>query len=174
VSRIEWTDKTINCVTGCTQVSMACDHCYARIMAEQLQRKLCEQTGVRLQDLGAVIEHLAAIESDGAYNADDTVSLGELQVKADQVIQRLHALGSDDHRADHRHTLRCRPRCPLLWRRLRPRLPRRPGRARHTDHPLPLRLLRSSQRHHRRPRRRTASERRLIRELPRLPIAART
>lgn len=29
-SRIEWTDHTFNPWVGCTKVSPACDHCYAK------------------------------------------------------------------------------------------------------------------------------------------------
>lgn len=32
-SRIEWTDSTWNPVSGCTQVSPGCDHCYAKTIA---------------------------------------------------------------------------------------------------------------------------------------------
>lgn len=32
---IEWTDATWNPVTGCTEVSPGCDHCYARTFAER-------------------------------------------------------------------------------------------------------------------------------------------
>ncbi len=34
-STIEWTDATWNPVTGCTEVSAGCDHCYARTFAER-------------------------------------------------------------------------------------------------------------------------------------------
>ena len=34
-SKIEWTDATWNCVTGCTEVSEGCDRCYARTFAER-------------------------------------------------------------------------------------------------------------------------------------------
>lgn len=34
-SAIEWTDVTWNPVTGCTEVSPGCDHCYARVFAER-------------------------------------------------------------------------------------------------------------------------------------------
>src|SRR5919197_4075074 len=34
-SAIEWTDATWNPVTGCTQVSSGCDHCYALTFAER-------------------------------------------------------------------------------------------------------------------------------------------
>ena len=33
---IEWTDATWNPVTGCTEVSRGCDHCYARTLAHRL------------------------------------------------------------------------------------------------------------------------------------------
>jgi protein gp37 len=34
-TRIEWTDTTWNPVTGCTEVSPGCDHCYARTFANR-------------------------------------------------------------------------------------------------------------------------------------------
>jgi protein gp37 len=34
---IEWTNKTWNPVTGCTEVSPGCDHCYARTLAERFR-----------------------------------------------------------------------------------------------------------------------------------------
>lgn len=36
-SAIEWTDATWNPVTGCTQVSPGCDHCYALTIAERFR-----------------------------------------------------------------------------------------------------------------------------------------
>lgn len=36
-SAIEWTDATWNPVTGCTQVSAGCDHCYAKTFAERFR-----------------------------------------------------------------------------------------------------------------------------------------
>ena len=36
-SAIEWTDTTWNPVTGCTQVSAGCDHCYAMVLAERFR-----------------------------------------------------------------------------------------------------------------------------------------
>ena len=47
MSRIEWTDKTWNVITGCTQVSPACENCYAKAITKGLQgmaRKHLEQT----------------------------------------------------------------------------------------------------------------------------------
>ena len=35
-TRIEWADSTWNPITGCTPVSEACDHCYAKRMATRL------------------------------------------------------------------------------------------------------------------------------------------
>ncbi|GCE26395.1 hypothetical protein KDA_18790 [Dictyobacter alpinus] len=34
---IEWTNKTWNPITGCTEVSPGCDHCYARTLAERFR-----------------------------------------------------------------------------------------------------------------------------------------
>lgn len=36
-TRIEWTEKTWNPVTGCTKISAGCKHCYAERMAKRLQ-----------------------------------------------------------------------------------------------------------------------------------------
>lgn len=36
-SEIEWTDATWNPVTGCTEVSPGCDHCYAKTFAERFR-----------------------------------------------------------------------------------------------------------------------------------------
>ncbi len=36
-SSIEWTDSTWNPITGCTEVSPGCDHCYARVLAERFR-----------------------------------------------------------------------------------------------------------------------------------------
>jgi len=38
-SQIEWTDATWNPVTGCTQVSPGCDHCYAERITERFHGK---------------------------------------------------------------------------------------------------------------------------------------
>jgi protein gp37 len=36
-TKIQWTDETLNCVTGCTQLSAGCANCYARKNALRLQ-----------------------------------------------------------------------------------------------------------------------------------------
>lgn len=36
-SKIEWTDATWNPVTGCTEVSPGCDHCYAKTFSERFR-----------------------------------------------------------------------------------------------------------------------------------------
>ena len=36
-TKIEWTDRTWNPVTGCTKVSPGCDHCYAETIAERFR-----------------------------------------------------------------------------------------------------------------------------------------
>lgn len=37
MSKIEWTDETLNPVTGCTKISPGCKNCYAERMAKRLQ-----------------------------------------------------------------------------------------------------------------------------------------
>ena len=41
-TRIEWTNKTWNPVTGCTKVSPGCDHCYAERLTERFGRDFSE------------------------------------------------------------------------------------------------------------------------------------
>lgn len=36
-SRIEWTERTWNPITGCDRISPGCDHCYAKTMARRLK-----------------------------------------------------------------------------------------------------------------------------------------
>jgi len=36
MSRIEWCDKTINPVVGCSKISPGCENCYAEKMARRL------------------------------------------------------------------------------------------------------------------------------------------
>lgn len=36
-SKIEWTDKTWNPITGCTKKSAGCQHCYAEVMSRRLK-----------------------------------------------------------------------------------------------------------------------------------------
>ena len=36
-TKIEWTDKTWNPITGCTKISAGCAHCYAETMARRLK-----------------------------------------------------------------------------------------------------------------------------------------
>lgn len=36
-TKIEWTDKTWNPVTGCTKISQGCAHCYAEVMSRRLK-----------------------------------------------------------------------------------------------------------------------------------------
>jgi len=37
MSKIEWTERTWNCITGCTRFSAGCIHCYAALMARRLK-----------------------------------------------------------------------------------------------------------------------------------------
>lgn len=37
MSKIEWADRTWNVITGCTQISPACQNCYAKAMTKRLQ-----------------------------------------------------------------------------------------------------------------------------------------
>lgn len=36
-TKIEWTDKTWNPITGCTKKSIGCLHCYAEVMSRRLK-----------------------------------------------------------------------------------------------------------------------------------------
>ena len=36
-TKIEWTENTWNPVTGCTKISLGCEHCYAEVMSRRLK-----------------------------------------------------------------------------------------------------------------------------------------
>lgn len=42
-TKIEWTDKTWNPITGCTKKSAGCTHCYAEVMARRLKAMRLEK-----------------------------------------------------------------------------------------------------------------------------------
>lgn len=42
-TKIEWTDKTWNPITGCTKKSAGCVHCYAELMAQRLKAMRLEK-----------------------------------------------------------------------------------------------------------------------------------
>lgn len=56
MSKIEWTDKTWNVITGCTQISPACNNCYAKAMTKRLQgmakKQLEKSTNFKCQKCG--------------------------------------------------------------------------------------------------------------------------
>ena len=45
-TKIEWTERTWNPVTGCTKISSGCEHCYAEVMA----RRLCAMGNHKYQN----------------------------------------------------------------------------------------------------------------------------
>ena len=55
MSKIEWTDKTWNVITGCNQISPACKNCYAKAMTKRLQgmAKKEIESKIRCKECGA-------------------------------------------------------------------------------------------------------------------------
>ena len=76
--KIEWTDKTWNVITGCTQISPECDNCYAKAMTKHLQgmarKELEKKTNLKCQVCGfdfvehSVVEEYTEIAH--SYNDD--------------------------------------------------------------------------------------------------------
>lgn len=73
MSKIEWTDKTWNVITGCTQISPACKNCYAKAMTKRLQGMAIKDTWAKIKcekcgrgmlndDRNDVIEHFCECE----------------------------------------------------------------------------------------------------------------
>lgn len=66
MSKIEWTDKTWNIITGCTQISPACDNCYAKAMTKRLQgmarKELEKKTNFKCQECDFYFEEHDIIE----------------------------------------------------------------------------------------------------------------
>ncbi|MFR0763610.1 MAG: DUF5131 family protein, partial [Alistipes communis] len=40
-TKIEWTERTWNPVTGCTKISVGCEHCYAETMSRCCLSRVC-------------------------------------------------------------------------------------------------------------------------------------
>jgi protein gp37 len=74
---IEWSDKTWNPVTGCTPISEACDHCYAKRMATRLKGRY----GYPADEPFRVTEHLDRLAEPSRINKPSrifVVSMGDL------------------------------------------------------------------------------------------------
>lgn len=56
MSKIQWTDKTWNVISGCTQISPACENCYAKAMTKRLQgmarKELEKKTNFKCKECG--------------------------------------------------------------------------------------------------------------------------
>jgi protein gp37 len=58
MSKIEWTDVTWNCVTGCTKISLSCKNCYA----EKMTRRLAAMGQAKYANGFKVTTHVDIIE----------------------------------------------------------------------------------------------------------------
>lgn len=65
-TKIEWTNCTWNFITGCTQISPACDNCYAKAMTKRLQgiarKKLEKETSFKCKECGFSFEDHIAVD----------------------------------------------------------------------------------------------------------------
>ena len=56
MSKIQWTGKTWNVITGCAQISPACENCYAKALTKRLQgmarKELEKKTNFKCQECG--------------------------------------------------------------------------------------------------------------------------
>ena len=59
-TKIEWTDKTWNPVTGCTKISQGCAHCYAEVMSRRLKAMGLEKY-TNASRLAAASHHLCLL-----------------------------------------------------------------------------------------------------------------
>ena len=64
--------------------------------------RLCEQTGILLEDLGGAIKALARIEQDGSYDDSDDPQIQEFTHKSGCLIGRLQSLCAALH--EHRES----------------------------------------------------------------------
>lgn len=67
MSKIEWTDRTWNPVTGCSAVSEGCRNCYAAAMTRRLERMESQKS-----------KYSGLINSDGHFNGDIKTHENEL------------------------------------------------------------------------------------------------
>ena len=68
-TKIEWTDKTWNPVTGCTKLSIGCANCYAEIMA----RRLCAMRQEKYKNGFQLTLHEEVLKEPLSWNKPHTV-----------------------------------------------------------------------------------------------------
>jgi protein gp37 len=61
-TKIQWTDETLNCVTGCTQLSAGCANCYAKRNAMRLQKNPNPKVAHKYQNAFDVTVHPECLE----------------------------------------------------------------------------------------------------------------
>jgi protein gp37 len=95
-TKIEWTDKTWNPITGCTKLSAGCAHCYAENMA----RRLCAMGQSKYKNNFALTLHNEFLNEPLAWQKPHTIfvcSMSDLFHEdvpftfIDKVLETIHA-----------------------------------------------------------------------------------
>ena len=76
-TKIEWTERTWNPVTGCEKISEGCTHCYAENMA----RRLCAMHNIKYANGFKVTIHEDSLKEPYTWNKPSTIfvcSMGDL------------------------------------------------------------------------------------------------
>jgi protein gp37 len=103
-SKIEWTEKTWNPTTGCTQVSPGCDHCYAMTLVNTRQVANPRHPRYR-RPFDQVILHDERLAQPGSWRAPTTIFVNSMSDVwhvdvGDDYIDRIF----DVMEREHRHT----------------------------------------------------------------------
>lgn len=68
-TKIEWTDKTWNPITGCSKVSAGCANCYAEVMA----KRLCAMGQPKYKNAFKLTLHLGSLEEPLSWKKPHTI-----------------------------------------------------------------------------------------------------
>jgi protein gp37 len=120
-SKIEWTDETWNPVTGCTQVSPGCDHCYAKTWAA---RQMGPWKGRAFEDVRCHEDRLDLPLRKRKPTRFFVNSMSDLFHKdvPDDFIKRVFETMLDGSLCPHRHTFQVLTKRPERMRRLVPKI----------------------------------------------------
>jgi protein gp37 len=118
-SKIEWTDETVNVVTGCEKVSPGCEHCYAATWAA---RGMGQWKG---RDFGTVLCHedRIALLKRGSERRKFVCSMADVFHRdvPDDFIGRVYYAMLDATLCPRRHTFQVLTKRPERMRRLVPK-----------------------------------------------------
>lgn len=96
-SKIGWTDKVWNPVTGCSQVSPGCDNCYAKTLAENPRYKAGFPNGFDVQPRPKVMNSPKGWKKPQRIFVNSMSDLFHIEVPDDYIVEVWDVMLAADH-----------------------------------------------------------------------------